>query len=348
MSRLFILLGIGMIFNFNCYSQVQKAIFLHHSVGRNMYNEGNVATYITDYNAQHNTQIQLSEKFYPTNPWPNDNNPYDYWALWVNGQCSNNDVNIQCLTGLAANYQLVIFKHCYTGANILADLGTPLVSSNRQSIENYKLQYRVLRAELDKYPNTKFLLWTLVPEHQLEATNGQELLVNQFVQWVKTQWLSEDGKSHSNIYLFDVFSQLAKTSNSGINQGDGKLYCLKDIYEKNQNDSHPNTLANETVGPLFAKRITEVLVGTATNVSNQNSSKIKVFSRKGSSLIAYDCQTVGKTPQSIFIYSITGEKVGETSQIASPQGYIELNRKTGIFIVKLQFESSVHTVKILL
>ncbi|MDP2338159.1 MAG: Ig-like domain-containing protein [Bacteroidota bacterium] len=188
------------------------------------------------------------------------------------------------MASIASNYGLVIFKHCYPGADIASDTGKPDVKSNRKSLENYKLQYRALRTLMDGMPDKKFMVWTLVPLHRLATSTDVAARANEFVKWVKTQWLTEDGKPHSNIFIFDFYSLAAEMNEKPTN---GKQYCLKYDYEysHSSNDSHPNTLANATIGPLFAQAVVQVL---STNLI----SKISVSAQSGATSITTDNGTL--------------------------------------------------------
>jgi uncharacterized protein YjdB len=247
----------------------QDVIFLHHSTGAGVYFAGNVASWITSYNTANNKSIRLVERNFPNESiW--GNYPYDYWKLWINGSCNSGDPQIECLNTLAANYDLVIFKHCFPGSAILPSNGNPDVSSSAQTIDNYKLQYRALRNLMDSYPTTKFMVWTLAPLHRLETTVEAAKRAYEFVQWVKNEWLVEDGKSHSNIIIFDFFSLVAELNENPTN---GVKYCLKYDYEISHTilDSHPNTTANQYVGPIFAQAIANAFTTTSsipvTNIS---------------------------------------------------------------------------------
>lgn len=236
----------------------EEILFLHHSTGRNVYNEGDVPEEISDYNDANGTNYQIQERSYPTGSYPWENYPYDYWNLWINGACDSSDPDIECLDSMAADYDVIIFKHCYPGSDILADTGSPSVSSSRKSLENYKLQYRALRDLMDTMPETIFIVWTLAPLHR-EATNPDNAArAAQFVDWVKNDFLTEDGQAHPNIFIFDFWGIVAEQN---PNPANGEVNCLKYEFERNHSsdDSHPNTLANETAGPLFAERIVSVI-----------------------------------------------------------------------------------------
>jgi hypothetical protein len=244
-----LLLGAG-----KCYSQ--KVIFLHHSTGNNVFKEGNVASCIDSYNKSNRKSLVLSERSFPDNPWPWANYPYDYWKLWINGSCKSDNPKIECLKTLAANYDMIVFKHCFPGADIKPNTGKPDVSSEVKTLDNYKEQYRALRSLFDSYPATKFMVWTLVPLHRLATTPETAQRAYEFVQWVKNKWLTEDGKPHPNILIFDFYSLVAELNENPAN---GTRYCLKYNFERSHtdSDSHPGKEANQMAGPLFAKAIEE-------------------------------------------------------------------------------------------
>jgi hypothetical protein len=233
-------------------------IFLHHSTGANLYSQGGVASWFTDYNTAHDTDYQISKRAYPDSPYSWDNYPYDYWNLWNNGACNSTDPNTECLDTLARDYDVVIFKHCFPGADIQADNGDPNISSNIKTLENYKLQYRALKKLMESYPGTDFIVWTLAPLHRSATNTANAGRAKEFVEWVKNEWLNEGG-AHPNIHVFDFWGHAAEDDPNPANEG--KVNTLRYEYEKNHNnsDSHPNRLANETIGPKFAQFIIDTI-----------------------------------------------------------------------------------------
>jgi len=159
---------------------------------------------------------------------------------------------------LTQSYDVIIFKHCFPGADIKSDNGSETVNSSRKSLGNYKLQYRALRDLMDSYPKTRFIVWTLAPLHRNATTPANASRASQFVDWVKNDWLKEDLKTHENIFVFDFFGLTSELNESPTN---GLTNCLKYDYEGDHNgsDSHPNSLANRTVGPLFAQTIVDAI-----------------------------------------------------------------------------------------
>ncbi len=265
----------------------QEAIFLHQSTGSLLFKEGKVASWIDSYNQSNGTSIEVSERLFPYDPWTY-NYPFDYWKLWVGGSCNSSDPDIECLNTLVATYDMVIMKHCSPASHIQEDTGTPDVTSDAKRLENYKEQYRALRSLFDSYPNTKFMVWTLAPLHRLSTSPTKAARANQFVQWVKNEWLTEDGKYHPNIIIFDFYSLAAELDENPVN---GVRYCLKYEYEKSHTDgeSHPNTLANETIAPVFA----QLIVNTIGAIQQVNVTGITINSAGGANTIT----TAGGTLQ---------------------------------------------------
>jgi len=233
-------------------------IFLHHSTGGGVYYDGGVEDWFAAYNADHNTSYQISERSYPDAPYDWANYPYDYWSLWINGACDSANPNIECLDSLAAAYDVIIFKHCFPGAGLEVDDGQPDVASAVKTLANYKLQYRALRDLMDSHPDTLFILWTLAPLHRLATDAGQAARARQFVDWVNAEFLTEDGRRHPNIAIFDFWAIVAEDDPAPTL---GKANCLRYEYEGSHfdSDSHPNAAANQIAGPQFAQSIVSAI-----------------------------------------------------------------------------------------
>ena len=246
-------------------SQNAKVVFLHHSTGGLIYNDGHVADSIQSYNEKNNTNYVVEEFAFPNKPYAWANYPYDYWNIWLNGYCDQYKKeefypNVECLEDLCRDNDVIIFKHCYPGADILEDTGNPDISSNRKSLENYKLQYRALRDKFQEFPDNDFIVWTLVPRHRLVGNAPENAVrAKEFVDWVKNEWLKEGGRTYNNIHVFDYFS-LAAEQNADADAPHAP-YCLKYKYERSHedSDSHPNKLVSEEIGPIFSKFIIDLL-----------------------------------------------------------------------------------------
>jgi hypothetical protein len=333
MKKKFILL-IFLIAEISAFSQ--KVVFLHHSTGEGVYYSGNVPQWISTYNTVNSTNYQVSERSYPNTPYDWVNYPFDYWNLWINNQCDNTNPNIECISKLAQEFDVIIFKHCWPGASILADNGSPSINSDIKTLANYQLQYRALRSLMDSYPNKKFIIWTLAPLHRLVTTTDEASRARQFVNWVKTSWLTEDAKSHSNIYIFDFFGYAAESSLTPVN---GKVNCLKYNYEINHNDgndSHPNTLANQTIGPLFAEFIVNTIKNQTTNIYPvKPDCLVKVYPNPASDEVSVDLSEVNYDYMLIDIFDLQGKLTYQES--VKNQSMVKINTsglRSGFYIVK--------------
>lgn len=253
----FFIIFVFLISFVNAAAGNESIIFLHHSTGWGVYNTGNVEGYFDNYNSQEGTTYQITERDYPDTPYPWANYPYDYWNLWINGACDSSNPNIECLDTLVNDYDVIIWKHCFPGAAISADTGNPDITSSSKRIENYKLQYRALRQLMDSYPDTTFIIWTLAPLHRLATNSEHATRANEFSEWVKNDFLTEDGE-HPNIFIFDFYGNASELD---PNPPQGMQYTLKYEYEINHtsSNSHPNTLANQNIGPVFAQFIIDVI-----------------------------------------------------------------------------------------
>lgn len=251
MKKIVFIICLLLTFNkVSAYTGNESIRLLTHSTGNNLYNEGGVASWLNSYNTSNGTSYSVSRVDYPSNGYPWNNYPYDWWNLWVNEACSEGNSSMECLDNLAATYDVIVWKQCYPGADVLADTGEGDVGSSRKSLENYKLQYRSLRNVMGNYPETNFVVFTLVPRHRLATNASNASRAKEFVDWVKNEWLLEDGQDHTNINIFDFWGYYAGGDN-----------YLKYEYERSHtgSDSHPNTLANQTIGPIFSQFLVDVI-----------------------------------------------------------------------------------------
>lgn len=269
-GKKFLNIGLFVLFLLLSFSMnAQNAVFLHHSTGEGVWNGGNgddIPALLAAYNTANGTAYGITERAYPTGSYPWENYPYDYWNLWLNGVCSQSELSTQCLGNIADDYDLIIFKHCFPGAGIQPDQGDPDITSSTKTLANYKAQYRALRTLMDGYTDTKFMVWTLAPLHRLATTPEQAARAREFVNWVKNDWLTEDGKAHPNIYIFDFYGYVAEGSASPEN---GQTNCLKYDYEKSHegSDSHPNDAANTVMAPIFFQAIIDAFHSTGSGIA---------------------------------------------------------------------------------
>jgi hypothetical protein len=221
-------------------------IFLHHSTGRNIW-EGGVPEWFSNYNSEKGTNYSIIEQNFPKREEYGWNNyPYDYWNIWVNNAGDKAYKNEPTLEMITRNFDVIVFKHCFPVSNIEPDTGDPDVSSDKKTVENYKLQYEAFKEKMKEFSETKFIVWTgaaLVRENTDEESAKR---AREFFDWVRNDW-DEEG---DNIFLWDFYEL----------QTEGGLY-LKDEYARNPTNSHPNEEFSGRVAPLFSRRIVDVIEG---------------------------------------------------------------------------------------
>lgn len=346
MKKILILSIVAICFVLNLPGQ--KILFIHHSTGGGVYSQGNIANWFTNYNTTNGKNYQITERAYPDTPYPWENYPYDYWNLWVNPSttCNSSHANIECINTITQNYNVIIFKHCFPGAGIGPDEATSSVSSSSKTLGNYKLQCRALRAMMDGYPNNKFIVWTLTPLHR-NATNADDAArAKQFVDWVKNTWLTEDGKSHPNIYIFDFWGIVAESNATPAN---GKVNCLKYDYEGSHtgDDSHPNTTANETAGPLFAQFVVNCIENKPTPVPNLNRNlQTKIYPCPSNGNITVE---INGSNSAIFSVTNPNGRIVHQSAIENSVSNVNLsNLSNGLYFCSIKTEHGQTNSKLLI
>lgn len=227
----------------------QNIIFLTHSLGRDVYEQGGISPWFNNYNENNQSQLSIVERDFPDVPYAWSNEVYDFWNLWSNKACDSSEAGAECLDTLTNKYDVISFNHSYEASDVLVDTNSASAASQRKSIENYRAQYRTLRDEFDKYPNTLFIVWTLPPRHPLfnpsSGTKNQNAQrATEFSRWLRDSWLTEDDRDHPNIKVFDFRSYVMDENN-----------FLKYDYLISHNSPNPqiNQAGNQYLGPIFSE-----------------------------------------------------------------------------------------------
>jgi len=268
--RLSYLFSIFLVIFIGCHSSNSKTentmsskvniIFLHHSTGMNIwkgetsrvaykiFKSGDVQKWFRQFNKKHKTDYQIEQMNFPNNEggygWKNY--PYDYYNIWIKNEGYKNFMNEPTLELLTEKYNVIVWKHCFPVGNIMPDVGPGNVNSEEKSIENYKLQYSLLKEKMRSFPKTKFIVWTGAALTKESTTSEKAQRAKDFFNWVKEQW----DEPRDNIFLWD-FNEL-ETENG--------LY-LKDEYAASHTDPHPNKTFASRVAPLMCQRIVDVVEG---------------------------------------------------------------------------------------
>ena len=231
-------------------ASLTNIIFIHHSVGSGLIEQGAMRSVIASYNNTHGTCFGFWDHGYNSSGLrdadgtmldinyavPDDNTePAGYACLWTSTQADAT----ACRNQIMANHQVIAFKSCYTASAI----------TDADMLEEYKQDYLAMQTFFDQHLEKLFVVLTPPPRHRLDTTAPQAALARQFANWLKSDSFLG---GRTNVVCLDLFGALADTDN-----------FLKYTYEGSHasTDSHPNDLANQTVGPLLA----QALINAANN-----------------------------------------------------------------------------------
>jgi hypothetical protein len=139
---------------------------------------------------------------------------------------------LNALSGLM-QHQVVAFKSCFPVSNITSD----------EQLDKYKAYYLSIRDVMDQYRDKVFIVVTPPPLNPA-ATNAETAArARAFANWLRSD---EFLAGHPNVFTFDLFNLLAEGDPSAPD-----FDMLRASYRDGE-DSHPNQLANQAIGPLFA------------------------------------------------------------------------------------------------
>ena len=229
-------------------SDAQNLFFLHHSTGRHLLTDGTVRAWLTARNEESGTHYLLWDHDYNylglSNPdghstdrcynIPDDNtDPDGLHKLWTTNNTARDSI--------LANHKVVAFKSCYPASDIGSDA----------ELAQYKNWYREMRDFFDTKPATTFIVMTMPPRHPL-ATNLEDAdRARAFANWLDSD---EFLAGHNNISCFNLFAVWAHPDD-----GSDQRNMLRAEYVRSASDpdSHPNELANQIAGPIFAEFLTK-------------------------------------------------------------------------------------------
>ncbi|HIE39406.1 MAG TPA: hypothetical protein EYH30_09220 [Anaerolineales bacterium] len=216
-----------------------NVIFLHHSTGRNLIEQGGVRELFGaagydfwdhGYNDQGLTRPDGTPAGYSYNV-PNDNTDPDGLAHIFSQRLYPRPLNT--FSGLM-QHEVIIFKSCFPVSNITADA----------QLEQYKAYYLQMRDVMDRHPDHLFIIMTPPPLNPAATDAEAAARARAFAEWLGSDEFLE---GHPNVYTFDFFDLLAESDPVAPDHN-----MLREAYRDGE-DSHPNQRANETVGPLFVE-----------------------------------------------------------------------------------------------
>jgi hypothetical protein len=234
-----------------------NVIFLHHSTGRNLIEQGGVREVFSatgydlwdhGYNDQGLTRPDGTPAGYSYNV-PNDNTDPDGFARIFSQRLYPWPLN--AFSGLM-QHEVIIFKSCFPVSSITSDA----------QLEQYRAYYLQMREMTDQHPDHIFVVVTPPPLNPA-ATNAEAAArARAFAEWLKSE---EFLVGHANLCTFDFFDLLAEPDATSPEHN-----MLRAEYREGT-DSHPNELANQTIGPLFAEFIIKRVQSYRMDYNSTNS-----------------------------------------------------------------------------
>jgi len=213
-------------------------IFLHHSTGNNLVEQGGVRQLFSQagynfwdqgFNFQGLRDPNGNYTGYAYTV-PRDNTDPDGLARVFRQRVYGLPIN--ALSGLL-QHEVIIVKSCFAPANQIA---------SDEQFEQLKQYYLGMREKMSQYPDKIFVIVTTPPLNPSETNPQEASRARLLANWLKSD---EFLFGQSNIFVCDLFDELAES-----NLSSPELNMLRQDY-RNGTDSHPNQTANEKIGPLF-------------------------------------------------------------------------------------------------
>jgi hypothetical protein len=225
-----------------------NVIFLHHSTGRALIDEGNVRPLLTglgyqfwDHGYNHGRGLVRPDGT-PTSA-----------SYHIPGGGSGGNTDVDGLAELFAQpateppsnafsrllqHEVIAVKSCFPNSAVGSD----------KKQEQFQTWYLQMRDVMDRHPDRIFIIVTSPPLHP-RATNPDEAARARLI----ANWLQSDEylQGHPNVFVFDFFDLLSDP--------DTNMLSARYQRDPGHSDSHPNQLANETIGPLFVEFIDEAV-----------------------------------------------------------------------------------------
>lgn len=217
-----------------------RIIFLHHSVGANLIEQGGVREAFAErgyhfwdhgYNEQ-GLKDPFGNRLRYHWDVPNDNTDPDGLYAIFNQPVTDPPGNT---FSQMLQYDVIAFKSCYPAADI----------ESEAELAQYQEYYRGIRAVMDRYPDKLFIPMTPPPLVPNMTRPDRAAFAQRWAAWLTSDEFAE---GRANVRVFDLFGLLADDAG-----------YLRAEYRWNEDDSHPNALANQTVGPLFVEFVDQAV-----------------------------------------------------------------------------------------
>ena len=216
-----------------------RMVFLHHSVGRRLLNEGDLRKDLLEMG------ILVKSATYGDEV--GENTDMCHWA----GKFDSNMTEILDFSASGNKYHtdgitndIVVFKPCYPNSDIEADGSEPGDPySTTRTIANYKATFDHIRPLMAAHPDKLFIYMTAPPRVPDATTAEMAARARKFNAWLINEfqpaYQRETGQN--NFYVFDLFGTLA--NDNGFLKGEYRLAL--------PGDSHPNEAGSEAAVKAF-------------------------------------------------------------------------------------------------
>jgi len=222
--------------------QGKTIIFLHHSCGSNLIDQGGVREGLTalgyqfydhGYNGE-GLRLPDGSSAGVNFDVPDDNTDPNGLAV-VFGQPFHETPD-NTFSHLM-QYDVIMVKSCYPTSNIGSD----------DQLNEFKSYYVSMRNRMDQYPDKIFIIVTQPPQVPGESNSEEGVRARALADWLKSD---EFLTGHPNVFVFDFFDALAGSDN-----------FLRSEYRIDNHDGHPNERANRAIGPAFVDFIDTTIRG---------------------------------------------------------------------------------------
>jgi hypothetical protein len=223
----------------------RNVVFLHHSVGTNLIEQGGVRELFTSAGYQfwdqgYNWQ-QLRDPDGRTTGYaytvPDDNTDPDGLAHVFSQPAYGLPLNT--LSGLL-QHEVILYKSCFPASAIGTD----------DDLEKSKADYRHMLGTIDQQPDKLFILLTQPPLIPRETSPAQAARARALAGWLMSE---EFRQGRANLVTFDLFGLLA--------EGDAAApdYNMLRAAYRTDVDSHPTEVANRAIAPQLVQFVTQAI-----------------------------------------------------------------------------------------
>ena len=265
---LIVLILIGFVSAIYPQQKFRSAIFLHRSVGGNIYGPNGSNTSVPEeciaYNIAHSytgtDEVSMDEVLFP---WNNSGNAWYEWRAVFDRTDPDDDIY-----QYIENYDIIIIKTCYTVG--IPEYGSPSDTLNAewQSYYNYQWHLRHIANIMGQHPDKFFVVWT--PAMYTPANIGHEyVLGDQFAYWMKdTLQAGIDplyGEFPPNVHIYDYFHDI-----------DSSTYLPVSL-AVSPTDNHVNAMGTELIAPLFVNDVFDAAIAYEGGLASFSLSEVNTL-----------------------------------------------------------------------